>query len=453
MRRFRYLFPLFTAGLTLAIAASPPGPSDDQEANLRLLQEWRVNEPLRYEKIARNLERFRAMTPEQQDRLRTLDQQLHDEESSTQARLLHALEEYGSWLTKLSDEDRKRVLSAANTGERLKIIRELREKQWLQQLPLVNRQQWQAASDVDKKKLMDQWKKDEQRHREDRTEVRRWEVLTQERPFQIMADEAFRTELVDFVANRLAPMLSNEEKANLKNLEEARRGPMPWMPWMRAVESMSSAHPVLALKPKCVRKKELPDEYQKALDNPGTTAGKAAVARLPEGKWPEYPIEVTKLLRSWNVPLKTQLGPVNAQEISPKVALWVDSTLLKSLTDSEKDKLKKVEERWPEYPQTLHDLARKHRLPIPELSPPGEQTLWDFVKSFRTRPLPDPPEDMLRKFAQELNAERSGPFLSPNNPVDRENLKRKFFDNYPDMLIRLEQQDRMRGDRKRRPSN
>ena len=57
------------------------------------------------------------------------------------------------------------------------------------------------------------------------------------------------------------------------------------------------------------------------------------------------------------------------------------------------------------------------------------------MKSFRTRPLPEPPEDLLR-FAEELNADRSGPPLSPGQ--SRENLKQEL--NYPDMLIRLEQQ-------------
>jgi hypothetical protein len=451
MRRMRLLLPLLAASLSVTIAGSAPGPSDDEEANLRLLHEWRATDPARYDKVLRNFERFRSMTPEQQERLRELDSQLHDEDSATRARLMRTLEEYGAWLTKLPAADRQRVLGTADADERIKIIRELKEKQWFQQLPAVYRQQYQAAPDAEKKKLIAQWKQEEQKRREDRTEVRRWEVLTQERPFQMMADEGFRNELVDFVSNRLFPMLSTKEKETLKNLEEMRRGPMPWMPWMRAVENLSSAHPVLALKPKPTRKNELPDEYQQALDNLPSGADKTAVNRS-EGKWPDYAIEVTKLLRSWKAPIKAQLGPSTAREISTKVSPWVDSTLVKALTEGERDKLKKAEGRWPEYPQTLHELARKHRLPIPDLSPPGEQSLWDFVKSFRTRPLPEPPEDLLRKFAQELNADRSGPPLSPNNPVDRENLKRKFFEKYPDMLVRLEQQDRTRGDRnKRRP--
>ena len=71
---------------------------------------------------------------------------------------------------------------------------------------------------------------------------------------------------------------------------------------------------------------------------------------------------------------------------------------------------------------------------------------------FRTRSasvLPDPPEPMLRKFAFEWNQKNpDGPRLSAQNPADREQLKRKFYDAHPDMLRRMQSPDRPRGDRK-----
>lgn len=453
MPRFRSIVTLFVAALAATVSGSGPLPSENHETNLKLLREWQSGDPARYDKIVRNFERFRAMSAEQQERLRALDQQLHDEDSATQTRLMHALEEYVSWLTKLPKEDRERVVSASNASERLRIIRELKEKQWFEQLPLVHREQWNQASEDDRKKLVQQWKQEEQRRKEDRTDQRRWEVVAHERPFQAMADERFRAELVDFVKVRLGPMLSFDEKNRLKAAQtEQRRGPMPWLPWMRAVADLSDQHPVLSLEPRYGRK-DLPAEYQRILENPPAPASnKEAVAKLPEGAWPEYAIEVTKLLRSWNLPMRTQLGPSTAKEISSRVDEFVRGPLQKELTASEKQRLSRAEGKWPEYPRILHELARQHKLSIPDLSPPGEPSLWNSVRSFQMRRLPDPPADRLRIFAMEFNRERSGVPLSPDDPVSREYLKRKFFEKYPELLSQLEKQEQKRGDRKRRPS-
>ena len=449
MRRFRYIMPLLAAGLALTVSGSGPLPSEDQEANLRLLHEWRTNDPAHYDKIVRNFERFRAMSPAQQERLRRLDQRLHDEDSATQTRLMHALEEYASWLTKLPAADRQRVLAAATASDGLKIIREIKERQWFDQLPLADREEWTKASEANRKKLVEKWKKEEQKRKADRTEQRRWEVVLHERPFQAMADEGFRIELNDFVKTRLEPMLSADERARLRSLEtDPRRGPMAWM---RTVAELSDHHPVLSLEPKN-RKKDLPADYRQALDHPPKPeVNKEAVAKLPEGKWPDYAIEVTRLLRSWNVPVKTQLGPSSAKEISPRVVQFVGGPLAAALSDSEKARLKQAEGKWPDYPQTLHELAKVHKLAIPELSLPGEPSLWVSVRSFQMRRWPDPPPDMLRKFAIEFNKERGGMPLSPEDPVGREILKRKFFEKYPEMLKQLENQARTRGDRRRRP--
>jgi hypothetical protein len=446
MRRFRYLVLLLAAGLAVTVSGSGPTPSEDLEANLKLLREWQSTDPAQYDKIARSFEQFRRMTPQQQDRLRTLDQQLHDEDPATRIRLMHALEEYAAWLTNLPNEQRQRILSAINSGERLKIIRELKEKQWFEQLPLAYREQYRKAPADDRKKLLEQWKKEEQKRREDRSEQRGWEAVAHERPFKAMADENFRKDLFTFVSKRLEPMLSDDEQNRLKKfLDEPRRGPMPWLPWMRAVADLSDRHPVLSLDPRYRSKKDLPPEYQKALDNPPDSAAKRAVANLPEGKWPQFAIEATKLLRSWNMPMPQQLGPASAKEISPAVVDFVQGPLAGALTEHEKERLKQAEGKWPDYPKALHELAKAHKLRIPDLDLPGEPSLWNSVRNFQARRLPDPPPDKLRKFAMEFNKQHNGVPLSPDDSFGREVLKRRYYEKYPEALIQAEKQERTRG--------
>ncbi len=113
--------------------------------------------------------------------------------------------------------------------------------------------------------------------------------------------------------------------------------------------------------------------------------------------------------------------------------------------------MKQAEGKWPDYPKTLHELAKAHKLRIPDLDLPGEASLWNSVRSFQLRRLPDPPTDKLRRFAMEFNKQHSGVPLSPDDPFGREILKRRYYEKYPEALIQAEKQERMRGDRRRRP--
>ncbi len=132
-------------------------------------------------------------------------------------------------------------------------------------------------------------------------------------------------------------MLSDDEQNRLKKSQgEPRRGPMPWLPWLRAIADLSDRHPVMSLDVRYRLKIDLPLEYQKALEHPPDSAAKKVVGNLPEGKWPQFAIETTKLLRSWNVPMPRQLGPASAREISPAVVQFVDGPLAGAVSEREK---------------------------------------------------------------------------------------------------------------------
>ena len=47
------------------------------------------------------------------------------------------------------------------------------------------------------------------------------------------------------------------------------------------------------------------------------------------------------------------------------------------LTESEKTNLAREEGKWPEYPRTLLELARKHRLGVPGMTLPGPRGWWE----------------------------------------------------------------------------
>jgi hypothetical protein len=114
--------------------------SGDLEHNRQLLERWR-GDAEHWARLQHDLQAFAALSSEQQDRLRRLDHDLYQLEPAARKRLLHALQRYALWLDGLSAEDRARVLKTRDRPERLRVIRALREKQWIERLPRRTREE------------------------------------------------------------------------------------------------------------------------------------------------------------------------------------------------------------------------------------------------------------------------------------------------------------------------
>ena len=84
---------------------------------------------------------------------------------------------------------------------------------------------------------------------------------------------------------------------------------------------------------------------------------------------------------------KDQLGPCKPEEFPQDVRSFIHGPLENALTDSsEKERLAKAKDHWPEYPLTLLELARKHNLSIPELMLPGPPQEWERFRPLRPNP-------------------------------------------------------------------
>src|SRR2546430_2325952 len=82
------------------------GARDDPLAwNQSLLDIWKQT-PHHYARLKRDLNHFWSLPREERDRLRSLDKELHDQDSATQNRLWNVLERYHDWLERLSESDR-----------------------------------------------------------------------------------------------------------------------------------------------------------------------------------------------------------------------------------------------------------------------------------------------------------------------------------------------------------
>jgi hypothetical protein len=159
-------------GLLIVLAGAAPvvGSADDSSADerdvyARVLRKLKAD-PEHYARLQRDYKAFYALPVERQEHLRQLDRDLHAAETQTQRHLWDVLERYNAWLEHQSEPDRKRILEAATPGERLKLIREMREQQWLAHLPQKTREELDVSvKDPQKRATILQKARDEERSR------------------------------------------------------------------------------------------------------------------------------------------------------------------------------------------------------------------------------------------------------------------------------------------------
>lgn len=181
MRRFG---PLLLA--TILLGAALPGPAvtdsapppEDLDHNRRLLDRYRADRD-HYVRLLRDLRTFEALPPERQERMRQFDRELHEEDPATQQRLWEVLERYSDWVGRLPDADRLRVDEAADRTERLKVVKELRDKEWVDRLPKAERDDLAAMSPVMRTKRIASLRWEE---RQSRKEWRDWAAGVKARP-------------------------------------------------------------------------------------------------------------------------------------------------------------------------------------------------------------------------------------------------------------------------------
>jgi phage anti-repressor protein len=171
------------------------------------------------ERLKQYLAAFRGLPPAAQERVRQLDKDIQDEDPGTRARLIGVMERYALWLSRLSDADRGRIQSAPAGPERLRVVRDVLEQQWLESLPPARKAQLTQATDEERKALVTRW------HNEDRQREQDWAVSL--RTTQEMAilgrDErmkTFREEVAKFVKNDLEPKLTPREKKGFQPVRD-----------------------------------------------------------------------------------------------------------------------------------------------------------------------------------------------------------------------------------------
>ncbi|HEV3236739.1 MAG TPA: hypothetical protein VGZ25_07100 [Gemmataceae bacterium] len=399
MRSLRRLM-ILLAGMAFALPllASHEPTSQELQTNRLLLKRWR-SDPDHYARLKSDLKEFLELPAEKKDALRRFDRELHDENPKTQERLWRVLDRYSSWLGRLPEEERRRIEEASEPLERLFIIKDLRQKEWLQRLPRVDRERLEKAQSAELRDNMVASLRREERER--RYHIRlalareQDEPRESDKPSNIKPETKpgpektkayeptklaeFPKEVREYFRFSLRPMLSQREQGYLEGAEGQ------WPSYAKALKTLAAKHPVKVLPARDLsitnipvsRLMDLPPEWSAHVGprNPKKTADAKGLVEKERkeivqlvGKWPDFALAISDVAKSkhWETP-KRQLGPCRPEEFQAEVERFIRDDLAKALKDdpNAKEKLKKAEGIWPDYPLLVMELAKKHNLKVP----------------------------------------------------------------------------------------
>src|SRR5258708_19355571 len=89
-------------------ADSPPPTGEEKKTQLDKIRQ----DQGQYSRLLRDAKAFSQLSPEEQDRLRQLDRDMHKEKWNNANRLQSTLKRYAQWVESLPDVDREKIESA-----------------------------------------------------------------------------------------------------------------------------------------------------------------------------------------------------------------------------------------------------------------------------------------------------------------------------------------------------
>jgi len=312
---------------------------------------------------------FFGLPEERRQKIINFDQKLNEGDTPQQNHLRIVMDRFVHWFDKLEPMDRQRIQNAPEPIDRLAVIRELRDRDWMASQPKVRREQFARLSGEAKKDFIKKLRAEERERRQEWQMAKRfWKELEKGTLLHSRLSD-FPTEVVVFVNEYLKPTLSKAEEDRLDQAE----GKWPLYP-LTLVE-LADKHPPALPGPNGPKSfAELPTDVKNKLKNKkGIFPPKLANA---ENHWPEFAIAVSNFTSGKNnFILPNELWPWGYACLSAPMKEFLDKKL--NLNDDDKKFLKIAEGKWPEYPLAIQEIARKYNLQPPWHALPGSRERWD----------------------------------------------------------------------------
>jgi hypothetical protein len=447
MLKARLALGFFLLSAGMAWAALSELPPDEIERNRWLLSHLRKDRE-HYAQLLRNAQTLNDLPPAVRARIQLLDREVQAELSGVQARLLRAAQRYADWLLALSAEDRARVENEPDKDKRLAIIKEIRQRQYAEQLSPSQQDRLKAA--IDKSTTLNQIRQEDRRWRQDwKIAFSHWDAAAGGNAFPDRLDK-LPTEARDFVREELLPRLHEDERQRL----QAAEGRWPQYPraLVELVDHDRVAFRLLMPMRGPSRWDDLPADFHKKMKQ--VKAPELTKKRLTrvEGHWPEFALLVTDVARRNNITMPKQLGPCVPRDFPRPVQEFINQKLMnfntRVIDKDERERLKATEGYWPTYPKMVLELARKYKLSVPGASlptPAGSPGYWDAYREANRGDDRAVVSDLvLRVFTQfELSdAERADIGVNLSDPITRERLQEEYKKRHEDEWKRLVEADK-----------
>jgi hypothetical protein len=357
--------------------------ADELKANLAKLDEYRKN-PAQLARLRRDATAFLALPEERRAHLHKLDHALQQEPAAARARLKNILERYTNWLNHLPTNDRQAVDGARDTAARLVVVRELRDRDWMDAQPRAVREQWQVLTAPEKTALLARLRQQERQRQQDwQLAVRFWKDLVDGKPLPTrLADLQDRDR--EGVGEYLLPLLSKQERLRLKEAEGK------WPAYALTLVELADAHPFALptqVGPQDVTQlpRAIQDLFAKEIRGGNGKKHAEVLNRIKE--WPKFAKAVASANKMNMNPadrLPRELWAWDFKSLQKPMKEYVEKLKLK-LTDVERLSLQDAEGKWPEYPLAIKKLARDHHFPPPpwETALTGSPERWDAYRAVK----------------------------------------------------------------------
>lgn len=354
-------------------------PSPDETAARDELYQLRRERPEEYARLRHNLAWLNNLPAERRDTVIKLYRDLRSLRSSHRLHLVEVARRYADWLERLSADQRQKIEQIADSLERLKLVRQLREQQWVLTLPVASQKRLtemkedERLQEIQRLRLAERWWQ-----RQWHASLAHWNELMERRPLPARLED-FPPDVQTYVNEYLKPMLSQQEKDKL----EKAQGQWPLYPC--TLVDLADQHPPALPGPHGPSHfNELPVEVQKRLQRGGAKKTALQLKRF-EGRWPDYGSAVARLVKQQALSLPNELWPIRLEDLSQPMRDFVVDKLKPALDREELALLRQAEGTWPEFPKTIQELARRHYLRPPWQTLPGLTTRWEGYRMSGSR--------------------------------------------------------------------
>jgi hypothetical protein len=341
-------------------------------------------------------EMFRKLPAARQQQLRQLDEDFFALDAPQRDKLHVTLERYAVWLDRLSETNRKEILSAPAAEERLEAMRRIKKRIWRDSLPASVKARVAETADVEERdRIYAEYRQQEsQRRNEWSSALRHWNNRdSSEKPFPFDNPELAK-QVEDYVTVVLKPRLLPGELAWLdeRHKETAQNRYITWYLYGAPIHTLAEKYPSLP-EPKSgkliTKVDDLPEGFLRRLRTPMAAPKPQPVRRefkdMPQhGKWPDFAEVVAKEAQDRGIPLPVSFGPSRPGEFKPEVE-EVLTALKPKLGANEKTGLDALQGKWPQYPKMFLDLARKYDFTVPGVTLPGSPQQWSKVYPLNKR--------------------------------------------------------------------